>query len=60
MAYNVYFCCEKCGATVSWVNTSVSLSVATAIAREDGWQVGKRGWYCPNCRKRKKKGGGQT
>ena len=57
MAYNVYFCCDKCGDTYSWINTSLSISIAKTIARERGWEVGKYGWYCPKCRKRKKKGG---
>lgn len=55
MAFNVYYCCDKCGVTVSWVNCSVSMAIATAIARKEGWQVGKRGWFCPNCRDRKRK-----
>lgn len=57
MAYNVYFCCDKCGETYSWINNSVSLSVAVRIARDIGWTVGKRGWYCPKCRQ--KRGGGR-
>lgn len=54
MAYNVYFCCDKCGATWSWVNQTVNLSTATRIARKYGWQVGKTGWLCQNCRNRKR------
>lgn len=52
MAYNVYFCCDKCGITYSWINHSVSLSIAIKMARDAGWSVGKRGWYCPKCRKK--------
>lgn len=55
-AYNVYYCCDKCGATHSWINHSVSLSIAIKMARDDGWSVGKRGWYCPECRRKPKKG----
>jgi len=56
MAYNVYFCCDKCGDTYSWINTSVSIDRAKKIARDRGWEVGKRGWYCPKCRSRRKGG----
>lgn len=56
MAYNVYICCEKCGVTLSWINCSVSLSTATRIARKYGWSVGKSGWFCSNCRRRKRNG----
>lgn len=54
MAFNVYYACDKCGRTVSWVNHSVSLAIAKSIARKDGWQVGKKGWFCPSCRTRKR------
>lgn len=50
MAYVVYFACDSCGREGgAWVNRTVSLSIATAIAREYGWKVGKRGWICPHC-----------
>lgn len=55
MAYNVYFCCDKCGATLSWVNQTVNYSTAVMLARHRGWQVGKTGWLCPECRTRKRK-----
>ena len=55
MAYNVYYSCDKCGNTHSWINHSVSFSIAKAMARSNGWEVGKRGWYCPKCRRRKAK-----
>ena len=55
MAYNVYFCCEKCGATYSWTNYTVTMNRAIKIARRHGWRVGKRGWFCSECRKEKKK-----
>ena len=54
MAYNVYFCCDTCGVTHNWVNHTVSLSTAIAIARSYGWSVGKRGWFCPECRKKRR------
>lgn len=53
MAYNVYFSCDMCGVTYNWVNHAVSYSSAVAIARSYGWSVGKRGWFCPECRKKK-------
>lgn len=55
MAYNVYFSCDTCGATYNWVNHTVSKSTAARIARSDGWSVGKRGWFCPECRKKRMK-----
>lgn len=55
MAYVVYFACDCCGNDAGgWVNHTVSLSVAQRIAREKGWQVGKRGWICPECQKKQK------
>ena len=54
MAYNVYFSCDTCGATYNWVNHTVSQSTAARIARSDGWSVGKRGWFCPECRKKRR------
>lgn len=52
MAYNVYYCCDRCGSTRHWINLTVSLNRAVAMARRDGWAVGKHGWYCPKCRKK--------
>lgn len=54
MAYNVYFSCDSCGATYNWVNHSVSYSAAVLIARSYGWIVGKRGWFCSECRKKRR------
>lgn len=54
MAYNVYFSCDTCGTTYNWVNHAVSFSMAIAIARNYGWSVGKRGWFCPECRKKRR------
>ena len=55
MAYNVYFSCDTCGATYHWVNHTVSQSTAARIARSDGWSVGKRGWFCPEGQKKRRK-----
>lgn len=55
MAYNVYFQCEKCGNSYCRTNYTISLTRATKIARKKGWQVGKKGWFCPNCRTTKRK-----
>lgn len=35
-------------------NHAVSFSMAIAIARNYGWSVGKRGWFCPECRKKRR------
>ena len=50
MSYNVYFACDRCGHTYNWVNIMIAYSTAVRIAREKGWQVGKRGWFCPFCK----------
>lgn len=56
MAYVVYFACDSCGREGgTWVNRTVSLSIASGIAREYGWKVGKKGWICPYCQKEKQK-----
>nr|DAL71690.1 MAG TPA: adenylate kinase [Caudoviricetes sp.] len=54
MAYNVYFSCDSCGATYNWINHAVSYSAAVSIARRYGWSVGKRGWFCPERRKKRR------
>ncbi len=54
MAYNVYFSCDSCGATYNWVNHAVSYSAAVSIARNYGWSVGKHGWFCSECRKKRR------
>ena len=54
MAYNVYFSCDSCGATHNWMNHTVSQSTAVSIARSYGWSVGKCGWFCPECRKKRR------
>lgn len=55
MGYKVICRCDKCGAAVYWENMSVSLADATDIARRDGWQIGKKGWFCKNCRATKRR-----
>lgn len=42
MSYNVYFACDRCGHTYNWVNKMIAHSTAVRIAREKGWQVGKK------------------
>ena len=55
MAYNCYIACDHCGIEGgSWVNHTVSLSIAEMLARRAGWQVGKKGWFCPACKERMK------
>lgn len=55
MAYNVYFACDVCGNEgLSWVNHMVAYSTCVMYARQSGWKVGKRGWICPSCQKKKR------
>lgn len=57
MAYIVYYACDCCGAEGGvWLNTTVSQSRAAKIARERGWQVGKRGYIWPKCQCEHKSG----
>lgn len=53
MAYEVRIVCDKCGGGFYWKNESVSKVWATKQAREKGWQIGKQGWFCPACRRKK-------
>lgn len=55
MAYRVSFHCDRCGDGFVWVDTTVTYNFAIRIARSKGWQVGKKGWFCPNCRQTKRK-----
>lgn len=60
MSYNVYIACDKCGRCANWVNYTVNYSNAVRLARSWGWQVGKKGWFCSECKQkanRKTKGG---
>lgn len=60
MAYAVHFACDRCGRFGgAWVNRTVSLSIATELAREYGWEVGKRGWICPSCQNKKAEKSGE-
>ena len=57
MAYNVYFACDSCGNEgYAWTNKCVAYSNAQRIARSLGWKIGKNGWICPKCQKKKKDG----
>lgn len=55
MGYVTQISCDRCGAGYRWTDTTVSLSIAKSIARSEGWQVGKRGWFCPECQKSENK-----
>lgn len=55
MAFHVYYTCDKCGLTYGWTDCTVTYNSAIRIARSEGWQVGKKGWFCPKCRKIKRK-----
>lgn len=50
MSYRVYVSCDKCGDGFYWDDHTVNISTAGNVARDRGWQVGKKGWYCPECR----------
>ena len=51
MAFNSYYACDKCGRVGgAWINYTVCVGTAVSIARKKGWQIGKNGWFCPNCR----------
>lgn len=54
MAYLIGIFCDGCkdGCVGVWENHTVTKSVATRIARDHGWSVGKNGWLCPTCRKK--------
>lgn len=51
------YVCDKCGNSVSYGTAGIpeflpGKSSLIALARRDGWTVGKR-VLCPSCRKRK-------
>lgn len=51
MAYNTYYACDKCGTVGgAWINYTATFGIVVKIARDEGWQVGKNGWFCPRCR----------
>lgn len=55
MAYNVYFACDRCGIEgAAWTNRSVSLTTCAKFARAAGWIIGKHGWICPVCQRRRR------
>lgn len=39
-----------------WENFTITKATATRWARDAGWQVGKKGWFCPKCRRTRKGG----
>lgn len=55
MGYKVIVRCDTCGNGFSWTDITVTYNTAIRIARNEGWQVGKKGWLCPNCKQMKKK-----
>lgn len=58
MAYIVYFACDCCGTEGGvWMNCTISKSDAMKNARQKGWQVGRRGYVCPQCQGKQKKSG---
>lgn len=53
MAYEVRVVCDKCGCGYSYKDFSLGKTLAAKWAREKGWQIGKRGWFCPDCKRKK-------
>lgn len=55
MSYMVGIFCDGCkdGCAGVWENETVNISSATRTAREQGWSVGKNGWFCSKCRRKK-------
>lgn len=55
MAYIEYIACDKCGRDMGgWVDQSMGICFARRYARERGWKIGKNGWRCPECQRKKK------
>lgn len=54
MGYMAEIRCDKCGDGYYWTGRGPNHRVALQIARDQGWQVGKTGWFCPKCRTRKR------
>ena len=50
MAYKVGYSCDRCGTTHYWIDYTVTYREAIRLARLDGWRVGKKGWFCPECK----------
>lgn len=55
MGYKVIIECDRCGCGYQWKDETVNISTAKKLVRNYGWQVGKKGWICPDCKKGGKK-----
>lgn len=54
MAYIEYIACDKCGCDILIsIDKSSGITFARSYARKNGWQVGKNGWICPKCQRRR-------
>ena len=54
MAYIEYIACDKCGVDMgAWVDRSFGICFARRYARKRGWKIGKNGWVCPECQRKK-------
>lgn len=51
MAYNVYFCCDKCGATYSWINNSISCLWPSELQEVKGGPLESAGGIAQNATK---------
>lgn len=57
MAYIEYIACDKCGKDMLIsIDMSFGITFARSYARKNGWQVGEKGWICPECKRRAKDG----
>lgn len=53
MAYVAYYDCDICDKVgYGKVDQTMNITTAKRHARKQGWQIGKRGWVCPNCQKK--------
>ena len=54
MAYVEYVACDQCGNDLLiGTDMSYGITFARRYARKCGWQVGKAGWLCPKCRRKR-------
>ncbi len=51
MSYSVNATCDYCGCGYKWKDITLNKTSAIRIVRGYGWQVGKKGWICPECKK---------
>ena len=52
MGYISGYYCDRCGKYGElWQVPKMGIVFAQKSAREEGWQIGKRGWLCPECKK---------